>query len=165
MAKKRESPKLIKIKDAIKLINQQVSLIGIVLEQREPKQCRNNDWICTLRIIDDTYPSPGLTVNVFSKTLEQLPQIKNHDDMILFTRIKMQTFDSGERVNAACSRWVSSFALFEGVDFVCYQCSTNFHEEEALYKSAMDDLRKVFAGCSQVIKGNTVSFFCFQLCI
>ncbi|AEC05904.1 Nucleic acid-binding, OB-fold-like protein [Arabidopsis thaliana] len=152
MAKKRESPKLIKIKDAIKLINQQVSLIGIVLEQREPKQCRNNDWICTLRIIDDTYPSPGLTVNVFSKTLEQLPQIKNHDDMILFTRIKMQTFDSGERVNAACSRWVSSFALFEGVDFVCYQCSTNFHEEEALYKSAMDDLRKVFAGCSQVIK-------------
>ena len=48
------------------------------------------DWICTLRIIDDTYPSPGLTVNVFSKTLEQLPQIKNHDDMILFTRIKVQ---------------------------------------------------------------------------
>ncbi|CAA0357325.1 unnamed protein product [Arabidopsis thaliana] len=90
MAKKRDSPKLIKIKDAIKLINQEVSLIGIVLEQREPKQCRNNDWICTLRIIDDTYPSPGLTVNVYSRTLEQLPQIKNHDDMILFTRIKAQ---------------------------------------------------------------------------
>jgi len=48
------------------------------------------DWICTLRIIDDTYPSPGLTVNVYSRTLEQLPQIKNHDDMILFTRIKAQ---------------------------------------------------------------------------
>lgn len=42
MARKRDSPKLIKIKDAINLINQQVSLIGIVLEQREPKQCRNN---------------------------------------------------------------------------------------------------------------------------
>lgn len=49
-----------------------------------------SDWICTLRIIDDTYPVPGLTVNVFSKTLEELPQIKNHDDMILFTRIKVQ---------------------------------------------------------------------------
>lgn len=48
------------------------------------------DWICTLRIIDDTYPSPGFTVNVFSNTLEELPQIKNHDDMILFTRIKVQ---------------------------------------------------------------------------
>ncbi|KAL9840129.1 Protection of telomeres protein 1a [Arabidopsis thaliana] len=120
MAKKRDSPKLIKIKDAIKLINQEVSLIGIVLEQREPKQCRNNDWICTLRIIDDTYPSPGLTVNVYSRTLEQLPQIKNHDDMILFTRIKMQTFDSGKRVNAACSRWVSSSALFEGEDLILH---------------------------------------------
>ncbi|KAL9298838.1 hypothetical protein AtEden1_Chr2g0225501 [Arabidopsis thaliana] len=37
----------------------------------------------------------------------------------------MQTFDSGKRVNAACSRWVSSFALFEGEDLVCYQCSSN----------------------------------------
>ncbi|KAG7578798.1 Nucleic acid-binding OB-fold [Arabidopsis thaliana x Arabidopsis arenosa] len=152
MAKKRDSPKLIKIKDAINLINQQVSLIGIVLEQREPKQCRTNDWICTLRIIDDTYPSPGFTVNVFSNTLEQLPQIKNHDDMILFTRIKMQTFDSGKRVSAACNKRVSSFALFEGEDFVCYQCTSNFHEEEALYKSAMADLRKFFATCSEDVR-------------
>nr|ACJ49155.1 protection of telomeres 1a protein [Arabidopsis lyrata] len=153
MARKRDSPKLIKIKDAINLINQQVSLIGIVLEQREPKQCRNNDWICTLRIIDDTYPIPGFTVNVFSNTLEELPQIKNHDDMILFTRIKMQTFDSGKRVSAACNKRVSSFALFEGADFVCYQCTSNFHEEEALYKSAMADLRKFFASCSEVVRG------------
>ncbi|KAG7583476.1 Nucleic acid-binding OB-fold [Arabidopsis suecica] len=152
MAKKRDSPKLIKIKDAINLIHQQVSLIGIVLEQREPKQCRTNDWICTLRIIDDTYPSPGFTVNVFSNTLEELPQIKNHDDMILFTRIKMQTFDSGKRVSAACNKRVSSFALFEGEDFVCYQCTSNFHEEEALYKSAMADLRKFFASRSEVVR-------------
>ncbi|XP_010412550.1 PREDICTED: protection of telomeres protein 1a-like [Camelina sativa] len=159
MARKRESPKLVKIKDAINLINQRVSLIGIVIEQREPKRCRNNDWICTLRVIDDTYPSPGFTVNVFSNTLEQLPQIKNYDDMILFTRIKMQTFDSGKRVNSACDRWVSSFALFEGggtgKDFVCYQCSSNFHEEEALYKSSMDDLRKVFAGSSGFLKAQS----------
>ncbi|XP_023641423.1 protection of telomeres protein 1a isoform X1 [Capsella rubella] len=152
MAKKRDSFKLIKIKEAFNLINQHVTLIGVVLESREPKQCRNNDWICTLRVLDDTCPSPGLTVNVFSKTAEELPQIKNHDDMVLFTRIKMQTFDSGRRVNAACDKRVASFALFEGStgkDLVCYQCSSNFYEDVALYKSSMDDLRKVFPNCSE----------------
>lgn len=77
----------------------------------------------------------------------------------------MQTFDSGKRVNAACNKRVSSFALFEGADFVCYQCTSNFHEEEALYKSAMADLRKFFASCSEVVRGNNVSLFCFQLCV
>lgn len=40
--KKRESLKLVKINDAIKLVNQEVNLIGTVLERREPKRCRNN---------------------------------------------------------------------------------------------------------------------------
>jgi len=69
MAKKRDSPKLIKIKDAIKLINQEVSLIGIVLEQREPKQCRNNG----------TYPKPpkfdSNTYNLFCESSNILPKI------------------------------------------------------------------------------------------
>ncbi|KAL1224910.1 Protection of telomeres protein 1a [Cardamine amara subsp. amara] len=151
MAKKRDSLKLVKIKDAINLINEQVSLIGIVLEQREPKRCRNNDWICTLKIIDDSYPIPGLTVNVFSSTLEELPQIKNHNDMIVFTRIKMQVFDGGKRVSAACNKRFSSFAIYErvgnGDDLVCYQYTSNFNEE-AQYKSSLDDLRKLFASFS-----------------
>lgn len=43
-------------------------------------------WICTLRIIDDSYERPGLTVNVFSNKREELP---NHDGMILFLNIKV----------------------------------------------------------------------------
>lgn len=77
----------------------------------------------------------------------------------------MQTFDSGKRVNAACNKRVSSFALFEGADFVCYQCTSNFHEEEALYKSAMADLRKFFASCSEVVRGNSELVLLSTLCI
>ncbi|KFK38126.1 hypothetical protein AALP_AA3G073400 [Arabis alpina] len=145
--KKRDSLKLVKIKEAIKLINQEVNLIGIVLERREPKRCRNNDWICTVRIMDDSYPSPGLTVNVFSNTFEELPRIKNHQDIILFIRIKMKSFDSGEGVNAACNKMVSSFAVYEGG--TTYQCTSNFYDD-AQYKSSIDDLRKSLANRSRV---------------
>lgn len=44
--------------------------------------------------MDDSYPSPGLTVNVFSNTFEELPHIKNDEDMILFIRIKVVQKDS-----------------------------------------------------------------------
>lgn len=71
----------------------------------------------------------------------------------------MQTFDSGKRINAACDKRVASFALFEGEDLVCYQCTSNFHGEVAQYKSSMVDLRKVFASCSGVVRGNNVSLF------
>ena len=112
--KTKSQVKLVKLKDAINLIDQHVNLLGIVLDRKEPKLCRNNGnpkcsfllilpdfrffffvsvyhlivsaWICTLRIIDDSYERPGLTVNVFSNKREELP---NHDGMILFLNIKV----------------------------------------------------------------------------
>ncbi|ESQ38708.1 hypothetical protein EUTSA_v10028628mg [Eutrema salsugineum] len=142
--------KLVKIKDAINLINQEVNLLGIVIERRDHKRCRNNNWICTLRIIDDSYHSPGLTVNVFNNNLEELPYIKNHNDMILFIRVKMTFFDAGKAVTALCNKRVSSFALYEGIteeEFVCYQCTSNFRDEER-YKSSIYNLGKLFASTS-----------------
>ncbi|KAJ0252583.1 hypothetical protein HA466_0117610 [Hirschfeldia incana] len=146
-AKKRESQhKLVKIKDATNLINQHVDLLGIVVELSEPDLCRNKNWFCTLRIIDDTYRRPGLTVNVFSNKREELP--KHHGMMILFLNIKMQSFDGGRRVNAACNQRVSSFALFErrieDGDFVCCQSTSNFIGEER-YKSSIIKLGRLFA--------------------
>ncbi|KAF8091296.1 hypothetical protein N665_0448s0012 [Sinapis alba] len=148
--KKRESRlKLVKLKDATNLINQHVNLLGIVLQRGEPKLCRNNDWICTLRIIDESNPSPGLTVNVFSNKCEELPK---HDGMILFINIKIKAFDGGKGVNAACNKRVSSFALFKrrtGEDFVCYQRTSNFRGEER-YKSSMEELGKLYASSCSV---------------
>ncbi|VVA96735.1 unnamed protein product [Arabis nemorensis] len=110
------------------------------------------NWICTVRIKDDSYPSPGLTVNVFSNKPEQLPRIRNQEDIILFIRIKMKSFDGGKGVNAACNKTVSSFAVYErstSKDFVCYQRTSNFHEE-AQYKSYIADLHRLLASSSRV---------------
>ncbi|CAA7057767.1 unnamed protein product [Microthlaspi erraticum] len=163
--KKSESLKLVKIRDAINLINQEVNLLGVVIERREPKQCRNKAWICTLRIIDDSYHEPGLTVNVFSNKIEELPDIKNkyHNDMILFTRIKMQSFGGdGKGVSGACRQRASSFAVYEGRrrqelqdGFVCYQYTSNFLEE-AQYKSSIAYLGKVFASSSSYDEGDNI---------
>lgn len=137
-----------KEKNAINLIDQQVNLLGIVRDRKEPKLCRNNAWICTLCIIDDSYERPGLTVNVFSNKREELP---NHDGMILFLNIKMKCYGGGNRVNAACNKGVSSFALFKrrtDKEFICYQRTSNFPGEER-YKSSMDELAKLFpTSCS-----------------
>ncbi|CAH8335544.1 unnamed protein product [Eruca vesicaria subsp. sativa] len=148
--KKRESrQKLVKLKDATNLINQHVNLLGFVLERRQPKQCCNKDWFCTLHIIDDSYHTPGLTVNVFSNKFEELPRTDNqYDRMILFINVKMQAYNGGRNVNAACNKRVSSFALYKRgtgqEDFVCYQCTSNFLGDER-YKSSIDELGKLFA--------------------
>ncbi|XP_018455527.2 protection of telomeres protein 1a isoform X1 [Raphanus sativus] len=138
--------KPVKLKDATNLINQQVNLLGIVIELRQPKQCSNKNWVCTLHIIDDSYPRPGLTVNVFSNNREELP--KHYGMMILLLNVKMQSFDGGRRVNAACKQRSSSFALFQrrsgDGDFVCWQSSSNFDGEER-YESSIIELGKVFA--------------------
>ncbi|CAN8278317.1 unnamed protein product [Cochlearia groenlandica] len=158
--KREDNHKLVKIKDAINRINQYVDLVGIVIERREPKLCITNDWICTVRIIDETYASPGLTVNVFSNKLEHLPCINNnHKDMVLFKRLKMKAYEGGKRVNGACNKHVSSFALYDGYDFVCYQCTSNFHGDEQ-YKSSIDYLGKLFTTNRVVDEGsNKFSFF------
>uniref|UniRef100_M4EFF1 Telomeric single stranded DNA binding POT1/Cdc13 domain-containing protein n=1 Tax=Brassica campestris TaxID=3711 RepID=M4EFF1_BRACM len=178
--KTKSQVKLVKLKDAINLIDQHVNLLGIVRDRKEPKLCRNNGnpessfllilpdfegfrlllffvsvyhlivsaWICTLCIIDDSYERPGLTVNVFSNKREELP---NHDGMILFLNIKMKCYGGGNRVNAACNKGVSSFALFKrrtDKEFICYQRTSNFPGEER-YKSSMDELAKLFpTSCS-----------------
>lgn len=65
----------------------------------------------------------------------------------------MKSFDG---VNAACNKRFSSFAVYErgtGEDFVCYQFTSNFHEE-AQYKSSIYDLSKLLESCSRVDQGN-----------
>ncbi|KAG2302341.1 hypothetical protein Bca52824_030992 [Brassica carinata] len=143
--------RLVKLKDATNLIDQHVNLLGFVLERSAPKLCSNNVWICTLHIIDDSYQTPGLTVNVFSNKREELPA--ENGMMVLFINIMMKAYDGGKKVNAACNKKVSSFALYtrrageEG--FVCYQCTSNFRGGER-YRSSIDELGKLVASIISV---------------
>ncbi|KAG8651620.1 protection of telomeres protein 1a isoform X2 [Manihot esculenta] len=89
------------------------------------------DWFCTLKIIDESYPKPGISVNIFASSMENLPRISSLGDIIQLSRVVMKTHH-GE-VNAVFNKAFSSFALYEGKnggDFVPYQCSTRYHHRD-----------------------------------
>ncbi|XP_010538080.1 PREDICTED: protection of telomeres protein 1a isoform X2 [Tarenaya hassleriana] len=146
---RKDDQKFLKINDAVTLVSQEINLIGIVVKAIEPKHSRGPDWVCSVWIIDESYPRPGLCVNVFTSELEELPHVKNLEDMILLTRVKIETFD-GDRVTAVFNKRASSFALYEegyddDDDFLCYQHSSRF-QDRAQYKNSMDYLGRWFTG-------------------
>ncbi|KAG8651625.1 hypothetical protein MANES_06G005900v8 [Manihot esculenta] len=127
----RDDYKFLQIRDAIASINQKVNLIGAIIEFGLPKKTRGTDWFCTLKIIDESYPKPGISVNIFASSMENLPRISSLGDIIQLSRVVMKTHH-GE-VNAVFNKAFSSFALYEGKnggDFVPYQCSTRYHHRD-----------------------------------
>lgn len=51
------------------------------------------DWFCSVRIIDETHQDPGLPVNVFTQTRNQLPRILSVGDIIQFQRVSVYQTD------------------------------------------------------------------------
>uniref|UniRef100_A0A6N2KJQ7 Telomeric single stranded DNA binding POT1/Cdc13 domain-containing protein n=1 Tax=Salix viminalis TaxID=40686 RepID=A0A6N2KJQ7_SALVM len=120
----RDDYKFLKIKDAISAINQKVNLIGVVLEFGFPKTTRGTDCFCSLKIVDESYPKPGIPVNFFMAQMENLPSVGSPGDIIQLSRVVMKTHNDG--VYALFNKKFSSFALYEGKngeDFLPYQCS------------------------------------------
>ncbi|XP_010274733.1 PREDICTED: protection of telomeres protein 1b-like [Nelumbo nucifera] len=124
----RDEYKLLHIKDALTCINQRVNLVGAVFEFGVPRQSKGTDCFCTLKLIDESYQSPGFTVNVFAESMGKLPQVRSSGDIIQFCQVVIKAHH-GE-VYALFNKKFSSFALFEGKpneDFTPYQVSLKFH--------------------------------------
>ncbi|XP_065850846.1 protection of telomeres protein 1a-like [Euphorbia lathyris] len=124
----RDDYKYLKIKDAVTSINQKVSLIGAVVEFGLPKKTKGTDWCCSLKIVDQTYPKPGMTVNIFASTTEQLPRISSLGDIVQLSNVLIKKYH-GE-VNAVFNKAFSYFSLYEGEgggDFLPYQYSSRYY--------------------------------------
>ncbi|KAI3501129.1 hypothetical protein L1887_28989 [Cichorium endivia] len=138
----RDKHKFLRIVEAKTAINQKVDLIGVITEAGIPKQSKGTDCFCTIRIVDESNPSSGISINVFAKTFEDLPHVESTGDIIQFSQVLIKTH--GSEVNAVFYKKVSSFALYEGKDssnFVPYQVSSQFHGKEQ-DKKLIADLRK-----------------------
>ncbi|GMY23977.1 protection of telomeres protein 1b-like isoform X1 [Fagus crenata] len=134
--------KFLKITDAITSINQKVNLIGVIVEIGFPKQTKNTDCFCTLKIIDESRPKPGMSVIFFAESKEKLPHVASAGDIIQLSHVLMKTH-CGE-VNAVFNKKFSSFALYEGKesgDFLPYQVSSKFRPRD-LDKKFIEGLRK-----------------------
>ncbi|XP_077234862.1 protection of telomeres protein 1b-like isoform X2 [Tasmannia lanceolata] len=102
----------LELRDAISCIEQKVNLIGIVIEVGIPKKSRGTDYFCTLKMMDISYQSPGLSVIFFAENKEKLPHIKSVGDIIRLHSVVMKIHDGD--VYATFKKKLSSFALFYG---------------------------------------------------
>uniref|UniRef100_A0A2P2M0D8 Protection of telomeres protein 1b-like n=1 Tax=Rhizophora mucronata TaxID=61149 RepID=A0A2P2M0D8_RHIMU len=138
----RDDYKFLEIRDAVACINQKVSLLAVVLEFGLPKKSKGTDWYCTMKIIDESHPQPGLSVNFFAESPELLPRIASVGDIIQLSSVMMRCHH-GE-VNAVFDKRFSSFALYEGKDGkdLCpYRSSSRFHARD-LDSNFVAELRK-----------------------
>ncbi|KAK3041851.1 hypothetical protein RJ639_000367 [Escallonia herrerae] len=134
-----EDYKFLPIVDAMASINQRVNLFGVVLETSIPKQSKGTDCFCTLKIVDESRPGPGISVNVFAETVDMLPQVESAGDIIQLSHVVMKTH--GSEVYALFNKKSSQFALFEG------KHSTNFVPYQVSYKyRARDQDKKLILG-------------------
>ncbi|CAK9153617.1 unnamed protein product [Ilex paraguariensis] len=42
----------------------------------------NVDCFCTIKVIDESRPSPGISVNIFAENMEKLPHVDSTGDII-----------------------------------------------------------------------------------
>ncbi|XP_015882718.3 protection of telomeres protein 1a isoform X3 [Ziziphus jujuba] len=127
----RDDYKFLEIRDAIASINQKVSLIGVIAEFDFPKKTKGTDFLCTVKIVDESHQDPGLQVRVFEENEEKLPHIASTGDIIQFNHVVMKTHHGD--LFAVFNKKISSFALYDGKDsdnFLPYQVSPKFQRRD-----------------------------------
>ncbi|PON44707.1 Protection of telomeres protein [Parasponia andersonii] len=140
----RDDYKFLEIRDAIASINQKVSLIGVIIECGFPKKTRGTDCFCILKIVDESYPKAGLSVNMFAEHFGMLPLVASLGDIIHLSHVVMKTH--GGEVYAIFNKKFSTYALYNGKgseSFLPYQNHPKFIRRD-LDKKFITGLRKWF---------------------
>ncbi|XP_019165263.1 PREDICTED: protection of telomeres protein 1a-like isoform X6 [Ipomoea nil] len=148
--------RFIHIADAMASLNQKVNLIGVVTESGIQRKSKGTDYYVSIRIVDESRPSPALPVNFFTETMDKLPQGITEGDIILLSKVLMKIH--GPDVYACFNKKYSSFALYEGknsTSFEPYQCSDKFCPIEQVNKKIILDLRKWLLAGHQIDAGLT----------
>lgn len=50
------------------------------------------DVFCSIRIIDESYPSPGIAVNFFAETMDKLPEVLTVGDILQISQVVVTIF-------------------------------------------------------------------------
>jgi hypothetical protein len=45
------------------------------------------DCICTLKIVDESHPKPGISVNIFAESMEKLPHVVSAGGIIQLSHV------------------------------------------------------------------------------
>ncbi|GMH20954.1 hypothetical protein Nepgr_022796 [Nepenthes gracilis] len=128
--------------DAFSSVNQRVNLIGVIIDYGIPKPTKGTDWFCSMRVVDESHNSRGLSVNFFGETNEKLPLVESSGDIIQLSNAVIKVHH--KEIYALFNKKFSSFALYEGKNgetFTPYQASLRFCPGEQ-DKTHINGLRK-----------------------
>jgi hypothetical protein len=85
---RRDDYKFLRIQDAFKALHLHVNLIGVIVELGFSN---GSDCSCTLKIVDPWYSGSGLPVKFVARTIRDLPRVESIGDIILLSRVKVDT--------------------------------------------------------------------------
>ncbi|GMH23370.1 hypothetical protein Nepgr_025213 [Nepenthes gracilis] len=134
--------RFLRVVDAFSSVNQRVNLIGVIIDYGIPKPTKGTDWFCSMRVVDESHNSRGLSVNFFAETNEKLPLVESSGDIIQLSNVVIKVHH--KEIYALFNKKFSSFALYEGKNgetFTPYQSSLRFHPGEQ-DKTHINGLRK-----------------------
>ncbi|KAK9161856.1 hypothetical protein Syun_008197 [Stephania yunnanensis] len=137
--------KFLPLKDAVLCPQQRVNLLGVVTEVGLPWKTKGTDYVCTLKVVDESYQTPAVPVNIFALRPEALPKVRAVGDLVQLSLIKMRLFD-GEAY-ALFDKMHSSFALYEGkasVNLRPYQVSSKFNRRDIVIAKDLIELLRAW---------------------
>ncbi|XP_020271081.1 protection of telomeres protein 1b-like, partial [Asparagus officinalis] len=165
------------IAEAKKTINKLVNIFVKISEVGFPRKSKGTDYVLVLKVVDQSYPAPGLSVTFFGENMRKLPDVRSVGDVISLHYVEMKV-RNGE-VCCLFGKKVSSFALFHGeinVEVTPYQTFPMYYAAEHATNLLLQ-LRKLplkhqpdagFIKCLSLLRnievGKTFDIICKILC-
>nr|XP_009408094.1 PREDICTED: protection of telomeres protein 1a isoform X2 [Musa acuminata subsp. malaccensis] len=116
------------IRDARKCIHERVNIFAAVSSIGAEKKSRGTDYVVSLKIMDQSYMEPGISVNFFAEDMTKLPHVRAIGDIISLQNVEVRI----HRGDVYCvhNKKFSAFALFQGKTtsgLIHYQKSAKYH--------------------------------------
>ncbi|XP_065046976.1 protection of telomeres protein 1a-like isoform X1 [Musa acuminata AAA Group] len=116
------------IRDARTCIHERVNIFAAVSSIGAEKKSRGTDYVVSLKIMDQSYMEPGISVNFFAEDMTKLPHVRAIGDIISLQNVEVRI----HRGDVYCvhNKKFSAFALFQGKTtsgLIHYQKSAKYH--------------------------------------
>lgn len=99
------------LSSAFSRINEEVSIIGVVVDLLRPSRSKGSDWMSSFSISDSTFPSEDQVLKVrFFKAMEsELPPLQGIGDVVILRRVKIKSWSG---MTIAISSYSTTWTIF-----------------------------------------------------
>nr|CAD1820526.1 unnamed protein product [Ananas comosus var. bracteatus] len=93
MATREREHVYLPLKDALECVGVKINLFAVVAEIGAIIRSRGTDYVLTLKIVDQSLPILGISVNFFGDDATRLPHVKANGDIICLHNVMMKAYN------------------------------------------------------------------------